>query len=179
MDTANPTATLDPTLISTLTPTQHFVLDQAVQHHAGKILIFPKQVNGGAKKKVLKGLFERALITPCGPDWFVAAEGYDALGVPRPGPITDEAPVDPAVEADVAIAEVSFKPPVRTREHSKQATVVEMLKRPEGATIAQICEATGWQTHTVRGTFAGTLKKKLGLTITSEKVDGVRVYRAA
>lgn len=178
MDTTHLTASQTSTLTPTLTPTQYFVLDQAVQHHAGKILIFPKQVNGGAKKKVLKGLFERALITPCGPDWFVAAEGYDALGVPRPGPITDETPEDPAVEADVAIAEASFTP-VRTREHSKQATVVEMLKRPEGTTIAQICEATGWQTHTVRGTFAGTLKKKLGLTITSEKVDGVRVYRAA
>jgi len=53
-----------------------------------------------------------------------------------------------------------------------------MLQRPEGATIAQICALTGWLAHTVRGTFAGALKKKLGLTITSEKADGgQRVYR--
>ena len=47
-----------------------------------------------------------------------------------------------------------------------------MLRRKEGATIAQIVEATGWQPHTVRGAFAGALKKKLGLTVTSEKVEG-------
>jgi len=53
-----------------------------------------------------------------------------------------------------------------------------MLKRPEGATIQQICDATGWQAHTVRGTFAGAFKKKLGLTVTSDKAEGgVRVYR--
>jgi hypothetical protein len=69
---------------------------------------------------------------------------------------------------------------VRTRENSKQATVVQMLKRPGGTTIAQICEATGWQAHTVRGTFAGAFKKKLGLTIESDKVQGgERVYRIA
>jgi hypothetical protein len=53
-----------------------------------------------------------------------------------------------------------------------------MLKRPEGATIAQICEATSWQAHTVRGTFAGAFKKKLGLNITSTKDEGAeRTYR--
>ena len=53
-----------------------------------------------------------------------------------------------------------------------------MLRRKEGATIAQIVAATGWQPHTVRGAFAGALKKKLGLTVTSDKVAGVgRVYR--
>ena len=66
----------------------------------------------------------------------------------------------------------------RTRENSKQAAVIQMLQRPEGATINQICAATGWQAHTVRGAFAGALKKKRGLTVTSEKLDGgERVYR--
>jgi hypothetical protein len=55
-----------------------------------------------------------------------------------------------------------------------------MLKRPEGATIEQIVAATGWQPHTVRGAFAGALKKRLGITVNSEKVDGRgRVYRIA
>ena len=68
----------------------------------------------------------------------------------------------------------------RTREHSKQATVIAMLQRPGGATIAQICEITGWQSHTVRGTFAGAFKKKLGLTLRSDKPEGgERVYRIA
>ncbi len=51
-----------------------------------------------------------------------------------------------------------------------------MLRRREGATIAQIVEATGWRPHTVRGVFAGALKKKLGLNVTSEKVEGERIY---
>ena len=55
-----------------------------------------------------------------------------------------------------------------------------MLRRPEGATIDQIAGATGWLAHTVRGAFAGALKKKLGLTITSEKAEGqARTYRIA
>ena len=55
--------------------------------------------------------------------------------------------------------------------------MIAMLKRPEGATITQICETTGWQAHTVRGTFAGAFKKKLGLVITSVKVGDRRIYR--
>ena len=55
-----------------------------------------------------------------------------------------------------------------------------MLRRREGATIAQMVEAAGWQPHTVRGAIAGALKKKLGLTVTSEKAEGPgRVYRIA
>ena len=68
--------------------------------------------------------------------------------------------------------------PRKTRDDTKQAQLIAMLRRKEGATIAQIVAATGWQPHTVRGAFAGALKKKLGLTVTSEKVEGVgRVYR--
>jgi hypothetical protein len=64
------------------------------------------------------------------------------------------------------------------REGTKQATMIAMLQRKDGTTIAEIVEATGWQQHTVRGAFAGALKKKLGLTIVSEKLDGRgRVYR--
>ena len=66
------------------------------------------------------------------------------------------------------------------RENTKEALVIEMLRRPEGATIAQIMAATGWQAHTCRSAFAGALKKKRGLAVTSEKGDsGVRVYRLA
>ena len=68
----------------------------------------------------------------------------------------------------------------KSREGTKQAQLIAMLRRKEGATIAQIVEATGWQPHTVRGAFAGALKKKLGLTVTSEKVEGGdRVHRIA
>lgn len=69
--------------------------------------------------------------------------------------------------------------PTRTpREGTKQGTLIAMLRAPDGATIEEIMAATGWQSHTVRGAIAGALKKKLGLEVTSEKVEGRgRVYR--
>lgn len=187
-----------------LTPAQHAILAYAIDHTGGKIEWFPDNINGGARAKVLEGMFNKALITRAPgtalasgkliTDWFVAAEGYDALGRARPASATHHP--DPEVEAAVMAAEANWaqekqdtakrllkvgvegKP--RTRQNSKQAEVIRMLQRPEGATISQICAATGWQAHTVRGTFAGAFKKKLGLTLTSDKPEGgERIYRIA
>ncbi|MFO1153046.1 MAG: DUF3489 domain-containing protein [Rhodospirillales bacterium] len=64
------------------------------------------------------------------------------------------------------------------RENTKEAQVIAMLRRPEGATLAQIGECTGWQTHSIRGFFAAALKKRHGLAVTSEKPQGgERTYR--
>jgi len=124
-------------------------------------------------------------------DCIITDAGYDALGRARPVPASIHA--DPQVEAAVTAAEANWvqekqevaqrlikvgvegKP---RRENTKQATVIQMLRRPNGATIAELCEATGWLQHTMRGTLAGALKKKLGLNITSYKDTGAsRVYR--
>jgi hypothetical protein len=182
-----------------LTPAQHAILAKAINTSSGKVDWFPDNLKGGARKKVLEGLFNRALITTDGTEWFVAAEGYDALGMPRPGVNktgigqfeanldqiianaqgASAASSDPELEAFVTAAEATWAKP-RTRDNSKQAEVIRMLQRPEGATISQICTATGWQAHTVRGTFAGAFKKKLGLSIVSDKPEGgERVYRIA
>jgi hypothetical protein len=62
---------------------------------------------------------------------------------------------------------------------SKQDKVLDMLRAPSGTTIAAITKATDWQQHSVRGFFAGTIRKKLKLNLTSVKTDGQRVYRIA
>ncbi len=61
---------------------------------------------------------------------------------------------------------------------NKTELMVQLLTRPQGASIVAMSEATGWLPHSVRGFMAGTLKKKLGMMVTSEKVDGLRIYRA-
>jgi cell division septation protein DedD len=68
----------------------------------------------------------------------------------------------------------------KPRDGTKQAQVIGMLRSAKGATIEEMAKATGWQNHTVRGALAGALKKRLGLTISSEKDDNRgRVYRIA
>ena len=91
-------------------------------------------------------------------------------------------------ETDEALAAPgeSSSPPAPTtaprerkfREGTKQALVIEMLRRPEGASIAEIAEATQWASHSVRGFLAGAIKKKLGLSISSEKEEARgRLYK--
>jgi hypothetical protein len=112
-----------------------------------------------------------------------------------PAPSVTEAPTEPTTADEPAEAylmrspghspgtgPLAVTPRRRTgnRPDSKQARMIAMLRRPEGATVDQIAEAMGWARHTVRGVIAGALKKKLGLTITSEKSEGgARVYRVA
>ena len=142
---------------SKLTPTQHAILSHALAQTQGKVLWFPETLKGGAKAKAIESLVSHGLISQKKRETVVTKAGYEALGLKPPV-------VEPRT--------------VRTRETSKQATVINMLKRTEGATIDQICEATGWQPHTVRGAMAGALKKKLGLDIQSSKESGgYRTYR--
>lgn len=75
-------------------------------------------------------------------------------------------------KTDIATAGGS-KPPSRLDQ------LEALLTREHGTSIAEMCEATGWQSHSVRGAMAGALKKRRGLAITSEKIEGVRRYRAS
>lgn len=176
-----------------LTDTHIKVLTAAAYRPDGNIEPLPPTLKGGARAKVVEGLTTRALIIEQDGKHVLTDAGYAAICRSRPQTETetetetamDDAHNDAELEAAVTAAETAWqvapKPATRrTRENSKQAQVVAMLQRPEGATVAQIMAATGWQAHTVRGTFAGAFKKKLGLAITSVKPEGGdRVYRAA
>lgn len=107
-------------------------------------------------------------------------QGLNAQGILQAAGIEAITPTGEALSGIGLGSNTKPSKPKRKPRDSKQAKVIEMLKRDEGATLSQIIEATGWQPHTVRGAFAGALKKKLGLAITSEKEgDRGRVYRIA
>ena len=179
-------------MTTNLTSTQRLVLERAADLPDGRVTWFPDNVKGGARGKVLDGLLHRALIGFDGTDYVVTRSAYEALGRTRPTPAInppgceDEAAVAASEAAWVQDTPESAQPTVkphvqakpRTRENSKQASVIQLLQRQEGATIGQIMEATGWNAHTIRGSFAGCFKKKLGLTLMSEKPEGgERTYR--
>lgn len=97
------------------------------------------------------------------------------------GPATEEA-ILPKAEADsvATTAASSETTPLASKSPSgKLGIVVTLMRRPEGATVSQMSEATGWQPHSVRGALAGALKRKHKLTIVSEPGEGGRVYRIA
>jgi Protein of unknown function (DUF3489) len=91
----------------------------------------------------------------------------EVTGAPQGGAQAQEpAPAGQAAEGSEPAPEAAPAARTRTpRENTKQAKMIELLKRPEGATVEQIAEATGWQHHTVRGAISGALRKRLGLTV--------------
>jgi uncharacterized protein DUF3489 len=90
-----------------------------------------------------------------------------------------EALIDQLWSAIEALPDPEPEPPSDAKRRSKQDEVIAMLQRAEGATVDEVASAMGWQRHTVRGLFSGTLKKKLGLTLASAQEERGRVYRIA
>jgi Protein of unknown function (DUF3489) len=190
-------------IMAQLSDTQLIILSNAAQHPDHIALPLPERLKGSATKIVVGSLLAKGLIEEVGakrgePLWRETGDGHGvtlvitdaglaAIGVAPEKPL--QAPHSApkasrarcvAVTPKGASVSPADSPERITRDGTKQALMISMLSRPEGATIAEIVFETGWQQHTVRGAFAGALKKKLGLTIVSEKTDGRgRVYRNA
>ena len=87
-------------------------------------------------------------------------------------------PTAPKARQKPPTAEGAAKVERKARTDTKQAKLIAMLEAKDGATVEEIAAALGWQAHTVRGALYGALRKKLGLDVTSEKVEGRgRIYR--
>ena len=102
---------------------------------------------------------------------------WKALQALTPTPATQAAPTAPRKAKATKRATAKDAPPT-ARDGSKKATVLDMLRRADGATLADIMGVTDWQAHSVRGFISGSLGKKMGLTVESfKRPDGVRAYR--
>lgn len=142
-----------------LTDSQRALLEAAAKHPQKLLCDFPANLKGGALIKVLNALSNAGLVAR----YANAPEGSMQLAI--------------TPEGLAAIGSAPVNAP-KQRDGTKQSALIELLKRPEGASLAEMVEATGWQQHTVRGAMAGSLKKKLSLDIVSEKSDGQeRKYR--
>lgn len=169
----------------TLSDTQLVVLTAAAQRENGAALPPPASLKtkGGALTAVLKSLLKRGLLEerPAKTNDDTWREGED--GRPFTLAITsagfEAIGIDAKPNSD-AVATASAEATGMRRAGTKQAVLIDLLRRKDGTTLDEMVAATGWQAHSVRGAMSAALKKKLGLTITSEKIEGRgRVYRIA
>jgi hypothetical protein len=192
--------------MSELSQSQLLVLTAACKRPDRCVFPVDKKLKGNAAGNVLKSLLKKKLVkevraTDDDTVWRhdknhgkmtlrATRAAFDALGIDPKEAAANEGEAEKAsTTAETAgdAGETSSKSksrrraaPKQTRADSKQAQLIEMLKSREGATIDEIVKKFKWQAHTVRGAIAGALKKKLGLDVQSEKIEGRgRVYRIA
>jgi hypothetical protein len=170
-----------------LTETQALILSAAAQRASNLAMPLPKGLHGAAAKKVISMMIGRGWLEEVDADmrkaeplWRETGDGHGTTLV-----VTDAGLLAIGVEPVVVKTMVSIrqraaqprapKPP-SPRAGTKQAQIIAMLQRPEGASVAEMVEATSWQSHTVRGAISGALKKRLGLPIVAEKVEGTGMF---
>ena len=173
--------------MTTLSDTQTIILSRAAQNEDRIALPLPDSLRGGAATKVVTAMLAKGLIEEVDADmrkgeplWRETGDGHGTTLV-----VTDAGMLAVGIEPVVvktmaavrnrATENTSSKAPSLTptpRRGTKQAEVIALLERPEGASIAEIVELTGWLPHTTRGVISGALKKKLSLPVASEKISG-------
>ncbi len=170
--------------MTTPTETQSPILSRAATRPGNLALPLPEGLHGAAAKMVIGKMVDRGWIEEVeanlrrgeplwretgdgqGTTLIATAAGLEAIGI-------DPLVASAVVSARKARVEPQPDPaPIPGRTGTKQAQIIALLQRPEGASISEIVAATGWQAHTVRGAISGALKKRLGLDIRTEKVEG-------
>jgi hypothetical protein len=157
-----------------LTNTQTIILKAAAGRPDGNIEPLPPTLRGGARAKVIEGLLARGLVVDAGGQHLLTDAGYAAVGKRRPIPKGIQ-----KLDAPDDLTKREATAPT-IRPGTKLAAIIEAMRSPGGATIAQMMAGTGWQAHTVRGAISGMVKKRLGYEVVTEKgTDGQRAYRIA
>jgi Protein of unknown function (DUF3489) len=181
-----------------LSDTQTVILSAASQRDDGAVLPLPEalKIRGGAVDRVLGSLTAKGLIDRRGtrrgdnlPPLRITRAGLAAIGVEpehEGGASAADAPAPR--KPDVAATPAKINKPAKGKatatntaraqkptpgSRTKQALMIELLQRPEGATVEQIAAATGWQHHTIRGAISGALRKKLGLIVETIRTRAV------
>ena len=173
-----------------LTDTQTIILTGAASSPGNLAMQLPKGLAGAAAKMAVSKMIERGWLEEIDanlrrhePLWRETGDGHGTTLIATEAGL-DAIGIDPVVASTVstirkaqtavkstevpADASEGLKPKlVSIRQCTKQALLIDMLQRPEGASITEIVEATSWQAHTARGAISGALKKKLGLEIVS------------
>ena len=173
-----------------LTDAQTRIITAGAQRPGNLAMPLPKGLHGAAAKKVVTMLIGRGFIEEVDanirkgePLWRETGDSHGTTLVVTKAGLAAIGAEPVVAKTKARVRKIPKEPkslakPKSPRKVTKQARLIAMLEAPDGASIAEIVAATDWQAHTIRGAVSGVLKKKLGLEVTSEKVDGRgRVYK--